>query len=94
MLEQPNLEYAATLAGETPLHWAVHGGANTALICLRSHSASLTKTNKEGEMALHIAAKKRNGFSSTVEVLLKMKSPTDMRTYDGCTPLHLAAQGK
>ncbi|KAK3736343.1 hypothetical protein QZH41_020795, partial [Actinostola sp. cb2023] len=75
---------------ESPIHMAarVRDGEKVADILIRSGANPDTKNKKNGERALHVAA--RNGNLAVVELLLKEDVEVARRSSNGETPLHQA----
>lgn len=80
---------------ESPLHLAVRYGRNSAVGLLIAHGASLEAENLDGELPLHIAAKRsRSRDPARYAELCKMLvcHDPDAREGCGCTAMHWAAQ--
>lgn len=79
-------------AGFTPLHLAVRDGYIESIDILLREGASLTKTNKHGHNALHIAALHAN--LSCIEFLISKGALINEKTDDALkeTALHLAVR--
>lgn len=81
---------ATSLARDTPLIVAAHGGDTASVARLIQLGARVNVANKWGYSPLGLAAD--NGETACVQLLLSNGATIDQRTEDGRTPLYLAVQ--
>ena len=79
--------------GRTALHWTALGKLKTNNDCLQlliNHGADLAIRDKNGQIALHLAAK--FGRMENLELLISKGSEVSAMDNCGNTPLHLATE--
>ena len=76
--------------GATPLHWAAHGGDDTAVALLLGAGASVDATTPHGVTPLALAC--AGGHAAAVEALLVAGADPNLASPDGETPLMVAAR--
>ena len=77
-------------AGVTPLHMAIAGVNEPAVVALLEGGASLATVDSLGNTALHHAAISKNNQAELVNMLLKHGASVETPNEAGITPLHMA----
>jgi ankyrin repeat protein len=85
----PDLVFSKDNNGNTPLHWAAHGGHRDVAEFLMANKAEVNAQNELGFTSLHLAV--QEGYKDVVELLLARKAEVNAEDNYGNTPLHWAA---